>query len=80
MSRDYIANLSTKITGFYYSRSGENTPSATTGKTIKNMLQEMKDIEIVEPIITIKSTMKNETIEQMEKFADYYIGGEASEI
>lgn len=57
---------------------GSWAPSA--GKTIKNMLQEMKDIEIVEPIITIKSTMKNETIEQMEKFADYYIGGEASEI
>ncbi len=57
---------------------GSWAPSA--GKTIKNMLQEMKDIEIVEPIITIKSTMKKETIEQMEKFADYYIGGEASEI
>ena len=41
VSRDYIANLSTKITGFYYSRSGENTPSATTGKTIKNILEEV---------------------------------------
>ena len=30
----------------------------TAAKTMKNILQEMKDIDIIEPIITIESTMK----------------------
>ena len=34
---------------------------------MKNILQEMKDIEIVEPTITIKSTLKQDTTIQMEK-------------
>lgn len=57
---------------------GSWAPSA--GKTIKNMLQEMKDITIVEPSITIKSTMKKENIEQLENLADSMIGGESYEI
>ncbi len=57
---------------------GSWAPSA--GKTIKNMLQEMKDITIVEPSITIKSTMKKENIEQLENLADSMIGGESDEI
>ena len=39
------------------------------GKCIKNILSEMKDITIVEPIVTIKSTMKDENIAEMEKLA-----------
>lgn len=50
---------------------GSWAPSA--GKTIKNMLQEMKDITIVEPTITIQSTMKQETIEQMKKLVESMI-------
>lgn len=53
---------------------GSWAPSA--GKSIRNILQEMKDINIVEPSITIKSTMKQETIEQMQKLADNMLGGE----
>ena len=47
---------------------GSWAPSA--GKCMKNVLQEMKDINIIEPIITIKSTMSNENITQMEEMAD----------
>ncbi len=46
---------------------GSWAPSAL--KSMKNILQEMKDIEIVEPTVTIKSTLKQETIAQMEKLA-----------
>ncbi len=53
---------------------GSWAPSA--GKTIKELLQEMKDITIVEPSITIKSTMKKENIDQMSKLADDLLGGE----
>ena len=38
---------------------GSWAPSA--GKTMKNILQEMKEIDIIEPIITIPSVMKEET-------------------
>ena len=47
---------------------GSWAPSA--GKCMKNVLQEMKDINIIEPIITIKSTMSEENIKQMEEMAD----------
>ncbi len=47
---------------------GSWAPSA--GKCMKNVLQEMKDINIVEPVITIKSTMSEENIKQMEEMAD----------
>ncbi len=53
---------------------GSWAPSA--GKSMRNILQEMKDINIVEPSITIKSKMKQETIEQMKKLADNMLGGE----
>ena len=53
---------------------GSWAPSA--GKSMRNILQEMKDINIIEPSITIKSTMKKETIEQLEKLADNMLGGE----
>ena len=46
---------------------GSWAPSA--GKCMKNILREMKDITIVEPMVTIKSTMKEENIAEMEKLA-----------
>ena len=46
---------------------GSWAPSA--GKTIKNILQEMKDIDIVEPIITIESTVKDKTKTELEELA-----------
>lgn len=53
---------------------GSWAPSAA--KTMKNILQEMKDITIIEPSITIKSTMKQENIEQMATLAENILGGE----
>lgn len=47
---------------------GSWAPSAA--KSMRDILQEMKDIDIIEPTITIKSTMKQENIEQMENLAD----------
>ena len=47
---------------------GSWAPSA--GKYMKNVLQEMKDINIIEPIITIKSTMSDENVSQMEQMSN----------
>ena len=47
---------------------GSWAPSA--GKCMKGTLEEMKNINIIEPMITIKSTMSDENIAQMEEMAD----------
>ena len=46
---------------------GSWAPSA--GKCMKNIFGEMKDLNIVEPMITIKSRMKEENMEQMKELA-----------
>ncbi len=53
---------------------GSWAPSAA--KTMKNILQEMKDVTIIEPSVTIQSTMKQNTVNQMEKLAENILGGE----
>ena len=52
---------------------GSWAPSA--GKVMKNILQEMKDIDIIEPTITIQSTLKEQNIKEMEELVDK-MGGE----
>ena len=47
---------------------GSWAPSA--GKCMKATLEEMKNINMIEPIITIKSTMSDENISQMEEMTD----------
>ncbi len=47
---------------------GSWAPSA--GKCMKGTLEEMKNMNIIEPMITIKSTMSDENISQMEEMAD----------
>ena len=49
-------------------QNGSWAPSAE--KTIKEILSGMKDINILEETVTIKSTMKEKDIEAMEKLAD----------
>lgn len=44
---------------------GSWAPSA--GKCMTNLLGEMKDIKMVEPVVTIKSRMKEENMEQMRE-------------
>ena len=44
---------------------GSWAPSA--GKCMKAILSEMKDIEIIEPMVTIKSAMKENNIEEMKQ-------------
>ncbi len=40
-----------------------------SGKLMKEILNEMKDITIVEPTVTIKTSMKDDTIEKLEELA-----------
>lgn len=42
----------------------------TAARAIKSLLEGMKDINLVEPIITIKSTMNDDNIKQMEELAE----------
>ena len=44
------------------------------GRVMKGMLEGMKDIEIVEPMVTIRSTMKETDIPAMEALADAILG------
>ena len=37
---------------------------------MKSILSEMKDIQIVEPLVTIKSVMKENDIENLNKLAE----------
>ena len=46
---------------------GSWAPSA--GKCMKDLLQEMKDVEIVQPVVTIKSRMKKENLAELEELA-----------
>ena len=41
-----------------------------SGKKIREAFEAMNNIEIVEPMVTIKSAVKPETIEQLKKLAD----------
>lgn len=41
-----------------------------SGKLMKNMFEQMKDISICDNIVTIKSAMKNENLTEMEKLAE----------
>ncbi|MDE5648860.1 MAG: FprA family A-type flavoprotein, partial [Oscillospiraceae bacterium] len=47
---------------------GSWAPSAA--RTMKSVLEQMKNVSIIEPVVTIKSTMKDSDIENMEKLAD----------
>ena len=47
---------------------GSWAPSA--GRVMKKALEECKEIEIVEPIVTIKSTLKTENLPQLSTLAD----------
>ncbi len=55
-------------------QNGSWAPSAE--KTIRSMLEGMKDITIIEKTVTIKSTVKADTINDLEELADNLIGGE----
>ena len=46
------------------------TWAPNSAKCMKNIIETMKNVEIVEPIVTIKSTLKDEDIEQLNKLAD----------
>lgn len=47
---------------------GTWAPSA--GKTIKELLEKMKDIEICDPMVTIKTKLNNESREKMQELAE----------
>lgn len=72
--QDFLQHLQTKA---YQNRkvgileNGSWAPSA--GRTIKAALETMKGIEIVEPIVTIKSTMKESDLPAIETLADAFV-------
>ena len=53
---------------------GSWAPSAA--KSMKSVLEQMKDIEIMEPCVTIQSKMKKEDLVTIEKLANHILGGE----
>ena len=55
-------------------KNGSWAPSAK--KTMENVLKEMKNIDIIDQTVTIKSTMKQNNVIEMEKLADSILGGE----
>ena len=42
----------------------------TSGGLIKNMMSDMKDMEFIEPLVTIKSSMKSEQMEIIDKLVE----------
>lgn len=42
----------------------------TAGRTMKSILETMKNVSIVEPLVTIKSALKEENMADLEAFAD----------
>jgi flavorubredoxin len=46
------------------------TWAPNAGKCMKDIISTMKNVEIVEPVVTIKSTLKAENIEQLNALAD----------
>ncbi len=55
-----------------YVQNGSWAPSA--GKVMKSIVAQMKDITEVEPMVTIKSTLKPENIPELEALADALLG------
>jgi len=46
------------------------TWAPNAAKCIKETLRTMKNVEIIEPVVTIKSTLKQENIEQLNILAE----------
>lgn len=72
--KDFIAHLEAKLyqnrtVGFI--ENGSWGPQA--GKIMKKSFEAMKDITMVDPMVTIKSTMKDADIAKMEELADAII-------
>lgn len=51
---------------------GSWAPSA--GKTMRTLLDGMKELDIIDPVITIKSAMKPETVDQLTQMAETLLG------
>ncbi len=63
-------NFQKRTIGFM--ENGSWAPMA--GKLMKAICESMKEITIIEPVVTIKSSVKADTIEAMEQFADVLLG------
>ena len=46
----------------------------SAGRVMKEMLGAMKDISIVEPMVTLRSRMHREDVPQLEALADAILG------
>lgn len=45
----------------------------TAGRTMRGILETMKNVEIIEPLVTIRSTLKEENMPELEKLAENVI-------
>jgi flavorubredoxin len=45
----------------------------TAGRVMRQYIEGFKDVELVEPMVTIKSTLKEENIEQLKALAEELI-------
>ena len=85
MSSTYNMGIFTPMEQFLHHLKGKNYQNRTVGivengtwapnaaKCMKEILDKMKDIKIIEPIVTIKSTLNDETKTQLEKLAQNVI-------
>ena len=72
---DYLNHLRSKNfqkRKIAYVQNGSWAPSA--GKTMKAIVEQMKNITEIEPMVTIKSTLKPENIPELEALADALLG------
>ncbi len=69
--QDFLNHLSSKA---YQNRTvgilENGTWGPTAGRTMKAMLETMKNVTIVEPMVTIRSTLKEENMAELEALAD----------
>ena len=49
------------------------TWAATAGKQIREMLSQMKNMEIMEPCLSVKSALKADQLEEMDKIVEFMV-------
>ena len=49
------------------------TWAATAGKQIREMLSQMKNMEIMKPCLSVKSALKADQLEEMDKIVEFMV-------
>ena len=59
-------NLQNRTIGLL--ENGSWAPAA--GRQIQAMLQEMKDVRVLDPVVTVRSSLKGETLSQLDRLKE----------